>query len=150
MLPVMNVGGRDVTNRRQFIQTGLAVSAASLALPHVLHSEETTGEGTSLSLELFVYDDRFAEAIEAARVATDRNLPVASMTRVLTELWYDELDLRWKRAPMTLAGMTTEHGLFVFETLALDRGMRVLSCTAGATDDLVSWVIGPRRNLNSA
>src|SRR5690606_26461072 len=44
----------------------------------------------------------------------------------LTALWYDDLDLAWKRGPMTLAGVTTGHGLFVLETLAADRGMRVV------------------------
>jgi hypothetical protein len=42
-------------------------------------------------------------------------------------LWYDELDLAWRKAPMALAGVTLENALFVLETFALDRGMHVVN-----------------------
>ena len=67
----------------------------------------------------------------------------------LTRLWYERLDLSWKRAPMTLGGVTTAGGLFVLETLAADRGMRVierveLPRTGAGDEPLHSWLIAPR------
>jgi hypothetical protein len=138
-----------MTSRRQFIHAGLAVSAASLAIPQALQARPATAGASALPVELFIYDDRFVEAIEAARVATASDLRVASTRHVLQALWYDELDLSWKRAPMTLTGMTTPHGLFVLETLAQDRGMRVLQREASATTELVTWTIGPRADARS-
>jgi hypothetical protein len=41
-------------------------------------------------------------------------------------LWYDELDLAWRKAPMALAGVTLVEALFVLETFALDRNMHVV------------------------
>ena len=41
-------------------------------------------------------------------------------------LWYDELDLAWRKAPMALAGVTLVETLFVLETFALDRNMHVV------------------------
>ena len=90
------------------------------------------------------------EAVQAARAATERNVPIASATAVFNGFWYDELDLGWQQKPMMLAGMTTEYGLFVLETLALDRNMRVITRMACASNDLASWVIGPRKIPNSA
>jgi len=137
---------KSLTSRRQFMQSGFAVSTASLVLPQVLRAESGSARVSASSAELFIYDERFAESVEAAQQATAGHIAIASTAEVMNGLWYDELDLRWKEDPMTLAGMTTERSLFVFETLALDRGMRVVSRTAGVTEDLVSWVIGPRKS----
>ncbi len=43
----------------------------------------------------------------------------------ITELWYRELSLRWKEAPLILAGVTLSTSLFCLETLARDHQMRV-------------------------
>jgi hypothetical protein len=139
-----------VTSRRQFIQSGLAVSAASLTLPPALNAAADSGSGIDSRAELLVYDDRFAEAVGAGRIARARGLRAESTADFFENLWYDEFDLRWKQAPMTLAGITTAHGLFVVETLALDRGMRVEIRESGPAEGLVSWVIGPRERNNSA
>jgi len=50
---------------------------------------------------------------------------------------------------MTLAGVTTGSGLFVLETLAADRGMRVierveLPADAARAEPLYAWTIAPR------
>ena len=52
--------------------------------------------------------------------------PLAETSGDLTDLWYNDFDLRWKQAPMALAGMTTRGGLFVLETLAADHRMLVV------------------------
>lgn len=115
-----------VTNRRQFVQSSLALSAAILAIPSIVSARPRASADTTLELERFVYDDRYPEAIETARHLAQRGIPVASTSGDMTQLWYHDFDLRWKRAPMALAGMTAKSGLFVLETLAADRGMRVV------------------------
>jgi hypothetical protein len=106
-----------------------------------------------IRLQRFVFDNRFAEAVAAARHAARRGIPLAEFAGDLTPLWYDDLDLEWRRAPMTLAGVTTREGLFVLETLAVDRGMRVAhrgahgAAKEGHTAPLCSWIIAPRAAL---
>jgi hypothetical protein len=96
-----------------------------------------------------VFDRRFADArVAAVRSAAD-GIPTAGFAGDLTQLWYDRLDLQWRHAPMTLAGVTTAGGLFVLATLAADRGMRVVERTALPADaaggePLHSWTIAPR------
>ena len=43
----------------------------------------------------------------------------------ITDLWYRELSLRWKEAPLVLGGVTLSTSLFCLETLARDHQMRV-------------------------
>jgi len=112
-------------DRRAFLQSGLALSAASLPGTAALAAAVGMSECTPIRLQRFVFDKRFAEAVETARHAAHLGIHLAEISGDVTPLWYDDLDLRWKRAPMALAGVTTQDGLFVLETLAADRGMRV-------------------------
>jgi hypothetical protein len=80
----------------------------------------------TLTLERFVFDERFPEAVATAAQASRQGVELAAISGDLTDLWYRHFDLQWKRAPMALAGMTDWHGLFVLETLAADRRMRVV------------------------
>lgn len=129
-----------MTNRRQFLQTGAALAACSfLASP-----------GAGLKPGRFVYDRRFAPARNMAERMARQGVPLAATSGDLTDLWFNEFDLQWRKAPMVLAGMTTPRGLFVLETLAADHRMRVVSRIEHATQDrpagdaLVSWAIAPR------
>lgn len=156
-----------MANRRQFIQSGLALSA--IALPGLLPVFPGVPAGgrdrsrSALRIERFVFDNRFPEAVEAARHAASQGIRVAETSGDMTDLWYDDLDRRWKEAPMRLAGMTTWHGLFVLETLAADRRMRVVYRSEQKVprnvlrdggvahvlawprrETLYSWIIAPR------
>lgn len=51
---------------------------------------------------------------------------MARISGDLTDLWYNDLDLRWKQAPRPLGGVTTQRGLFVLATLAADHRMSVV------------------------
>ncbi len=160
-----------MARRRDLLKSGLGAAAVAAwpwplaragfsitgsGAPDGEGSDTRNADAASPAAELFIYDERFAEARDAARHAhahahtLARQLRVASSSHVLSHLWYHELDARWRRAPMTFAGVTTERTLFVLETLALDRGMRVLERTAiptkaaATTDGLVRWRIGPR------
>jgi hypothetical protein len=112
-----------VVDRRRFLQSGAAASLAGALSMFPFGS--VAGE-PALRFERFVFDRRYAEAVEAARLAAARGIRLSAIAGDLTSLWYHDLDLRWKRAPMTLAGVTTRGALFVLETFAADRGMRVL------------------------
>jgi hypothetical protein len=111
-----------VTTRRQFIHTSLALAALPSA---AFAATPAATKAPALSLERFVFDSRFAAAAEVARHVADRGVRLSAIAGDLTDLWYHELDLRWRRAPEPLAGLTTRHGLFVLETLAADHRMRV-------------------------
>jgi hypothetical protein len=115
-----------MTNRRQFIQSSLAVSATSWFAASALSAPVGAAEAPALRLDRFVVDTRFAEAVETALHAAHQGIRIAETSGDVTNLWYDDLDLRWKKAPMALAGMTTRSALFVLETLAADHRMRVV------------------------
>lgn len=113
--------------RRQFVRSGLALAAG---LPAVAATAAPWLPGAAamrrLRPERFVFDARFDAAVAAARVAAAIGVPAVGVEGDLTRLWYDDLDLEWKRAPMTIAGVTTPQALFVLETLAADHRMRVV------------------------
>jgi hypothetical protein len=136
-----------VTNRRQVLKWAAAASAAATGVLSVRASAATSPE-SSRPIELFVFDRRFADARAAAARRAANGVEAAGFAGDLTQLWYDRLDLRWQRAPMTLAGVTTAGGLFVLATLAADRGMRVieraeLPADAASGEPLYSWTIAP-------
>lgn len=86
----------------------------------------SAAELPSLPIERFVFDVRFAEAGAVAEQIGARSVRLAPVADDLMTLWYDELDLAWRRAPMALAGVTLAEALFVLETFALDRAMHVV------------------------
>ena len=137
-----------MTSRRQVLKWAAAASAAATGVLWLEPSVAASRKATQ-PIELFVFDRRFADARVAAARSAANGVESAGFDGDLTRLWYHRLDLRWRRAPMTLAGVTTAGGLFVLETLAADRGMRVIERTelwADATTDepLYSWTIAPR------
>jgi hypothetical protein len=79
-----------------------------------------------LTHERFVFDVRFSESAAIAEHVERLGVRLAPITDDLMTLWYDELDLAWRIAPMALAGATLAHAAFVLETFALDRNMRVV------------------------
>ena len=138
-----------MTNRRQVLKWAAAASAAATGVLSSLRASAAASRESSRPIELFVFDRRFADARAAAARRAASGVEAAGFEGDLTQLWFDRLDLRWRRAPMTLAGVTTAGGLFVLETLAADRGMRVieraeLSPDASRSEPLYSWTIAPR------
>ena len=79
-----------------------------------------------LELERLVFDVRFAESGAIAAHAERLGIPLSPIADDLMSLWYDELDLAWRKAPMALGGVTLADALFVLETFALDRNMHVV------------------------
>ena len=111
-------------NRRDLLRAGAALPALSLAAAPF--GNALAVEPAALKLERFVFDVRFAESGSVAAEIERRGVPLAPIADDLMTLWYDELDLAWRKAPMALAGVTLAETLFVLETFALDRGMHVV------------------------
>ncbi len=142
-----------MTNRRQFLASSAVLSGAAL-LP-ALKAQADWEEYVVPGMEMFLYDQRFEASVVLAKVAQQNGIPIADTSGDLMDIWYDKLDLRWKEAPMTLAGATSAKTLFVLETLAADHGMVVVQRSApteltdtqyAAIGDttLVQWIIAPR------
>src|SRR5688572_33484608 len=102
-------------NRRDVLRGGAALPALSLAGLPFAHAL-AAAESPVLTLERFVFDVRFAEPGAAAKRLEQRGVRPAPIADDLMTLWYDELDLAWRKAPMALAGLTLPETLFVLET----------------------------------
>jgi len=118
-----------VISRRKILKAGTVVpSAAWLSGIVAPFAPPATGFARSptLTLERCIYDVRFAEANDIAQATGARGVALSPIADDLMALWYDELDVLWKAQPMPLAGITMPEALFVLETLAVDRQMRVV------------------------
>jgi hypothetical protein len=113
-----------MSNRRDVLRSAAVLPALSWATVPWLGAR--AAEAPALALERFVFDVRFAEAGAVAAEIERRGVQLAPIADDLMTLWYDELDLKWRKAPMALAGVTLTETLFVLETFALDRGMHVV------------------------
>lgn len=137
-------------DRRTLLKSGAAVSTA--ALVPGLSAAALSKSG--LEIERFIFDNRFSDAVAAARSAAASGIQLSEVSGDMTSLWYDDLNLRWKMQPMTLAGVTADDALFVLETLAPEYRMRVvhkeaigvarMSGPASVESlPLYSWIIAP-------
>jgi len=123
-------------DRRNVLKWGAVVPVLG-ALPYTALA--TTPEG----LDAFVLDRRFQQsAPESLGVA------IHAIDGDVTALWYETLDPVWRKPGFVLGGITGRDALFVLETLAPDRGRRVVSRkdlppAKGASEGPVSWVIAP-------
>jgi hypothetical protein len=108
-------------NRRDVLR-----GAAALPLVAAPFGTARAASAQLLSLERLVYDVRFAESGAIAAHAEGLGLRLSPIADDLMSLWYDELDLAWRKAPMAFAGVTLADALFVLETFALDRNMHVV------------------------
>jgi len=110
-------------NRRDVLRTAAALPAlATVPFAGLAAAADTP----VLRLERFVFDVRFAESGAVAKEIERHGVQLAPIADDLMTLWYDELDLAWRKAPMALAGVTLVETLFVLETFALDRNMHVV------------------------
>jgi hypothetical protein len=116
-----------MTSRREFIQLGFAAASvpallrASMGLPN---------SAPPLRTDSAIYKVIFEESSTAARrfaaEAARRGLRTHGICTDITDLYYNDLSLRWREGPVTLAGMTGKDSLFCLEMLARDRGMRLM------------------------
>ncbi len=131
-----------MVTRRDIVLGAMAASvlpgfAGALASPSAIRG--LAGES---ALYKVIYDERFPLSVAFGREAMRSGLAVHAIRGDMTDLWYDDLYLQWRRQPVAIAGLTAHGPLFCLERLAWDFGMRVRTREArpGA---LISWVIAP-------
>lgn len=102
-------------------------------------------------LDAMLVDTRYPGALAVAGAA----LPVLRFAGDVTGVWYDRLDLRWRRPGFVLGGITGADALFVLETLANHRGRRVVSRMALDLPrqngvQALRWIIAPHHQSVTA
>jgi len=108
-------------SRRIFLKCGLGACSASALIPPL-------SARPVMPYYKAVFDERFEEARAFATHATARATPTVAIRGDVTNLFFNDLDLRWKLGPVWLIGFTTSASLFCLHVLARDRGMRLRFC----------------------
>jgi hypothetical protein len=108
-------------NRREFIQAGIAVTAAA----SVTGAPAQAVTASPYRIHKVIYDARFAEPVRFAKAAESLGLQAHAIGGDMTALWYGELDGLWRKEPLAIAGMTRHGPMFCLELLARDHGMRL-------------------------
>jgi len=150
-----HTGDFRMASRREFLQMGIT----ALALPVAGHAAFSStisalaGETARATFYRVVFDARYPASRAFASEAKLLGLPVRGIKGDITDLWFNDLDLRWEKGPASIAGLTTRESLFCLDLLARDRGMRVVFradhrfLPGGGLEHTVS---GPREMLRHA
>jgi len=109
-----------MTSRRSFLQTTALAAAAPLAgrASFALEAEPDPYAA--------VVDERYAVARRFGARASFDGLPMRAIGGDITALWFNELDLLWRRQPTAIAGLTERPALFCLEQLGWPHRMRVV------------------------
>ena len=119
--------------RRQFVGAGAAaLTVAAVPATCWLSSRLPTPYRA-------IYDERFEDGRRFAADALSRGWITRAIRGDVTQVWFHELSVRWKRGAAPIAGVTTAQSLFVLERLSWDVGMRVT--VRDNTGHLVRWLI---------
>ena len=120
-----------MTNRREFLQTGVAVSALPLAINALLAPEAAAmspahipTDSRDAVVHRAVYDNRYAEGLVFSQRVAQFGVPAHALKRGDVTERYEELDLVWRNERLATAGLTQFGPMLVLERLANERGMR--------------------------
>lgn len=143
-------------DRRRFIQLGAACSLLTAAT--AIGPLDELGDSGSLwdasePLYAALFDDRFTVSVRFALTARRARTRTQSVRGDVTKLWYSDLQHRWRRQPVAIAGLTTYAPFLCLEQMARDHWMRstcrpiqnVSRSSGEPRAQLYSWVIAPRR-----
>ena len=136
-------------NRREFLQTGAAVSAIA-ANGVIAQRADAIGAPASAALGRALYDDRYAEGRRFAAVMGAQGVATSALDDGDVTRFYLELEQIWQRGPIAVAGFTQFGPMLVVEQLAQERGMRsVLRVEHGVarTGSLAHRLEGPAETL---
>lgn len=116
-----------MTNRREFVQSGVALAAAAASMrAGAVFSDARGAADASVLRPLRVLCDRsLAETAAYAVAAAGRGLPVSVFHGDVASAWMNEIEPLWKTQPVAVAGLTETGALFCLEYLARDYGMAV-------------------------
>lgn len=101
-----------------------------------------------LSSCMIVADARFAASRAFAADAGSRR--IVWIDGDITDFWYGELDLLWRREKVALAGLTAYSAFFCLERLGFDRGLRVafrqnlLPANSEEPQLPIKWILAPK------
>jgi hypothetical protein len=119
-------------NRREFLLGGLA-GGATVAVAGLPVADAWTAERAPLPqravraapLYRLIVDERFTVAHGLLAAARGYGVASSVIDGDVTDVWFNDLDLRWRQGPAPIAGLTTVGALFCLERLAWDAGMRL-------------------------
>jgi hypothetical protein len=142
-----------MASRREFLQAGMAASVLPLAVAGSDLAPNQRGAVTNFYKVIF--DERFPASVAFGVEWIARGAAVHAIRGDITDLWFHDLDLQWKKRPAAIAGLTAHGPLFCLERLAWDQGLRVVSRIEQPTRDgdgepLISWVIAPRKRAQGS
>ncbi len=137
-----------MASRREFLQAGIAASVLPMAVAgsNVAPSERAD----RVTFYKVIFDERFPASVAFGEKWKARGAAVHAIRGDITDLWFHDLDVRWKKqGPAPIAGLTAHGPLFCLERLAWDHGMRVISRVEQESHDadghpLISWVIAAK------
>lgn len=113
-------------NRREFIQAGVAaVVVGGIGRPDGV----TAAHGVPaerIPIDTAVYDRRYHDGLAFAAEAARLGLPTRGISGDVTDLWVKDLDTRWRRNRVPIAGLTTDAALFCLAELARVHRLRVV------------------------
>ncbi len=122
-------------SRRIFLKCGLGACTASALIPPL-------SARPVMPYYKAVFDERFEDARTFAIQATACATPTVAIRGDVTNLFFNDLDLRWKLGPVWLIGFTTPASLFCLHLLARDRGMHLRFCRTKPNMNAALGVLG--------
>lgn len=136
-----------MTERRQFL-AGTVVLAAGATLGVSL-STPAAPVSSDFVPQLFLYDQHFIQAREAAGTIAGCGIATAGFEGDLLHVWNSQLKPLWREGPATVAGLSNGNALFLLQTLAADHRLKLAwrrqLPRAGTQEPLYEWLLVPRR-----
>jgi hypothetical protein len=122
-----------MTNRREVIQAGIAVSAISVTgVAASVSADAAPGAADALAalaplrLDGVLFDRRFAPAAQMARTVSGYGAPLYETDGDATGIYYQHLRSLWRGPHAAFAGISSIDTTFVFQTLAADHRLRLI------------------------
>lgn len=135
-----------MASRRRFLEFGLGACAAGAMIRPLL------GQACVVPCYKAIFDERFEVPCAFGAGAAERRISTAAIRGDITKLFFDDLDLRWRRGPVLLAGYTTPASLFCLDLLARDWGMRIRHCVTKPRVEVALGVLDgvpPQRTMTT-
>lgn len=117
-----------MASRREFLQAGIAASLLPLSMGTSFKPAVSAAgdERPATPFYKVIFDRRFPASVAFANEMKRLGGPSHGINGDITDLWFHDLDVRWKKGPAAIAGLTAHGPFFCLERLAWDHGMRVV------------------------
>lgn len=131
---------------------GSAMALPGLALSHRMAMAPPLPRAPAARVHRVLIDERFALSRRIAQRLFAPSAVHMSLPRDLLGFWHQHLAPARGSSPGAVAGVTTERGFFLLQTLAADHRLRVQRVWSQTTTgdvnvhldtSLVAWVMGP-------